>query len=105
MLTDLGVDTLVHSVLPILLAVVGVPLLLLMAVGMYANSSLAERVAWRAIRRECERQGCTDIEPFTNSRASFGVWYRKGGRKHRGKCGVSLFRGHVNWDKNDPAQL
>jgi hypothetical protein len=95
----------VRTVVFAVLLLVGLPLLLLMLTGFYANSPLAERVAWRAIRRECERLGCTDIEPFTNSRASFGVWYRKDGRKLRGKCGVSLFRGRVTWEKNDPSAL
>lgn len=85
-------------------ALVGVPLALLMAVGFYANSEAAERRAWRAIERACEAQGCTEVEAFTNSRASYGVRYTKGGRRYRGKCGVSLL-GAVHWDKNDPAEV
>ena len=82
----------------------GIPIVLLMGLGIYANSSFAERRAWNSIRRECERWECEDIEPFTNSRASFGVTYRKNGKKYRGNCSVS-FTGHVMWRKNDPAQV
>lgn len=97
--------TLVDIAATSLALLIGLPLALLMAAGLYANSPAAERRAWRRIRQECERQGCTDIEPFTNSRSSFGVRYRKDGGKHRGKCAVGLLDGKVHWEHGDPATV
>jgi len=78
--------------------------LVVFALAVYANSEAAERAAWRAIEKECARLGCEDVEAFTNSRSSYGVWYRKGGTKYRGKCTVGLL-GKVGWLKNDPAKV
>jgi hypothetical protein len=87
------------------LALLGTPFLLLVAFGAFANSSVAERMAWRQIRRYCEQHGCSDIAPMTNSPSSFGVWFVKGDRKYRGKCSVLILSGQIVWEKNDPAAL
>ena len=87
----------------LLVRVVVGAVLALFALTLYANSEAAERAAWRAIEKECARLGCEDIDAFTNSRSSYGVWYRKGGTKYRGKCTVSPL-GKVTWLKNNPAK-
>ena len=89
----------------VIVAVFGIPVFALAAFGIFLNSDLGDRLAFRAIRRYCERHGCSQIEPFLNSRSSYGVSYVKNGSKLRGKCAVSPLGGRVLFEKNDPATL
>lgn len=97
---------LLQQVVGVTLVLIGVPLVLLMVAGTYANSSHAENRALKLIEAECARLGCTDIEAFTNGRSSFGVHYRVNGKRYRGKC--SCWAGpvgkHVTWLNNDPRE-
>ena len=90
------------SFLPFL--AIGGVLVLMMSLGAFFDSSFATNLAFRRIRKYCEKHGCSEIKPIVNQ-GSFGVWFVKSGKKYRGKMTVNLITWRVTFLKNDPAKI